>query len=390
MKLQILDPYIQEFINSQINSSASDLMLKASSYPEWDMKAIAQQLVGKQIAKKKLPTWFQNNEILYPVRLSMEQCSSETTAKYKTTIINSGRGIDLTGGFGVDTIFLSKKSESLIYCELNEDLASLVNHNFKALNQHNCDIYVGNGVEYLKNLKKIDWIYVDPSRRKESQRIYRLEDCEPNVIDLIGLFFDKAENVLIKTAPLLDIQQTLRDLKSVKEVHVIAVNNDCKEVLYLLEKDFTGETQIFCVNLKKEHIEEFRFTLSEEREALNLYSEPLEYIYEANTAIMKAGAFKSIASKYELYKLQKNSHLYTSQNFISEFPGRRFKVKEVLNLDKKSLTKLPKKANLACRNYPHKVEVLKKKLKINDGGNKYIFATTIKEKQLKLIVCEKV
>ena len=388
--MQILDPYIQEFINSQINSSASDLMLKASSYPEWDMKAIAQQLVGKQIAKKKLPTWFQNNEILYPVRLSMEQCSSETTAKYKTTIINSGRGIDLTGGFGVDTIFLSKKCESLIYCERNEDLASLVTHNFKALNQHNCDIYVGNGVEYLKNLKKIDWIYVDPSRRKESQRIYRLEDCEPNVIDLIGLFFDKAENVLIKTAPLLDIQQTLRDLKSVKEVHVIAVNNDCKEVLYLLEKDFTGETQIFCVNLKKEHIEEFRFTLSEEREALNLYSEPLEYIYEANTAIMKAGAFKSIASKYELYKLQKNSHLYTSQNFISEFPGRRFKVKEVLNLDKKSLTKLPKKANLACRNYPHKVEVLKKKLKINDGGNKYIFATTIKEKQLKLIVCEKV
>lgn len=388
--MQILDAYIQKFINSHINSSASDLMLKASSYPEWDMKAIAQQLVGKQIAKKKLPTWFQNNEILYPVRLSMEQCSSETTAKYKTTIINSGRGIDLTGGFGVDTIFLSKQSESLIYCERNEDLASLVNHNFKALNQHNCEVHVGDGVEYLKNLKKIDWIYVDPSRRKESQRIYRLQDCEPNVIDLIGLFFDKAENVLIKTAPLLDIQQTLRDLKSVKEVHVIAVNNDCKEVLYLLEKDFTGETQIFCVNLKKEHIEEFRFTLSEEREALNLYSEPLEYIYEANVAIMKAGAFKSIASKHELYKLHKHSHLYTSQKLISEFPGRRFNVKEVLNPDKKSLTKLPKKANIACRNYPHKVDVLKKKLKINDGGNDYIFATTLKGEKLKLIVCEKV
>ena len=151
--MQILDAYIQKFINSHINSSASDLMLKASSYPEWDMKAIAQQLVGKQIAKKKLPTWFQNNEILYPVRLSMEQCSSETTAKYKTTIINSGRGIDLTGGYGVDTIFLSKQSESLIYCERNEDLASLVNHNFKALNQHNCEVHVGDGVEYLKNLK---------------------------------------------------------------------------------------------------------------------------------------------------------------------------------------------------------------------------------------------
>tara|TARA_B100001093_G_C26753389_1_gene982229 strand:+ start:36 stop:1202 length:1167 start_codon:yes stop_codon:yes gene_type:complete len=388
--LHILDSTIQDFINSQLKSSASDLMLKASSYPEWDMKAIAQQLVGKQIAKKKLPTWFQNNEVLYPVRLSMEQCSSEKTAKYKSTIINSGNGIDLTGGFGVDTIFLSKKCESLIYCERNEDLASLVTHNFKALNQDNCEVYVGDGVEYLKNLKKIDLIFIDPSRRKESQKIYRLEDCEPNVIDLKGLFFDKAKRVLIKTAPLLDIQQTLSDLESVKEVHVIAVNNDCKEVLYLLEKDFIGETQIFCVNLKKEHKEEFRFTLSEEREALSLYSEPLEYIYEANVAVMKAGAFKSIASKHGLYKLHKHSHLYTSKKLIFEFPGRSFKIKEVLNPDKKSLTKLPEKANLACRNYPHKVDVLKKKLKLNDGGNDYIFATKLKGEQFKLIVCEKV
>ena len=365
-------------------------MLKASLYPEWDMKAIAQQLVGKQIAKNKLPTWFDNNEVLYPVRLSMEQCSSEETAKYKTKIINSGCGIDLTGGFGVDTIFLSKKCESLIYCERNEDLASLVTHNFKALNQHNCEVYVGDGVEYIKNLKKIDWIFVDPSRRKESQRVFRLEDCEPNVTQLIDLFFDKADHLLIKTAPLLDIQQTLSDLEAVKEVHVISVNNECKEVLYLLEKDFIGEALIFCVNLKKEHNEEFRFTLSQEREVLSLYSEPLEYIYEANAAIMKAGAFKSIASKYELYKLHKHSHLYTSQKLISEFPGRSFKVKEVLNPDKKSLTKLPKKGNLACRNYPHKVDVLKKKLKINDGGNDYIFATTLKGEKLKLIVCEKV
>lgn len=365
-------------------------MLKASLYPEWDMKAIAQQLVGKQIAKNKLPTWFENNDVLYPVRLSMEQCSSEITAKYKSTIINSGRGIDLTGGFGVDTIFLSKQSESIIYCERNEYLASLFNHNFNALNQHNCDIYVGNGVEYLKSLKKIDWIFVDPSRRKESRRVYRLEDCEPNVIELIGLFFDKAEYVLIKTAPLLDIQQTLRDLESVKEVHVIAVNNDCKEVLYLLEKDFTDEIQIFCVNFKNDQKEKFRFTLSEEKETRSIYSEPLEYIYEANAAIMKAGAFRSIAYKYGLYKLHKNSHLYTSRKLISEFPGRSFKIIEILNPDKKSLTKLPKKANLSCRNYPQKVDLFKKKLKLVDGGKDYIFATTLKGGQFKLIVCEKV
>lgn len=388
--MQILTPTIQEFINKNINSRATDLMLKASLYPEWDMKAIAQQLVGKQIAKNKLPTWFDNNEVLYPVRLSMEQCSSELTAKYKTTIINSGRGIDLTGGFGVDTIFISKQSESIIYCERNLDLALLVNHNFKVFKQDNCKIHVGDGIEYLKNLKKIDWIFVDPSRRKKNQKIYRLEDCEPNVIELIDLFFDKAQHILIKTSPLLDIQQTLKGLKAVKEIHVIAVNNDCKEVLYLLEKDFTDESQIFCVNIKKEHNEEFSFTLSEERETQSLYSLPLEYIYEANAAIMKAGAFKSIASKHELYKLHKHSHLYTSQKLISEFPGRSFKIKEIVNLDKKSLTKLPKKANLACRNFPHKVDILKKKLKLNDGGNDYIFATKLKGEQFKLIVCEKI
>ena len=204
----------------------------------------------------------------------------------------------------------------MIYCERNEDLALLVKHNFNVFNQQNCKIYVGDGLEYLKKLKKIDWIFVDPSRRKDSQRVIRLRDCEPNIIGLIDQFFDKTERILIKTSPLLDIQQTLNDLKYTKEVHVISVNNDCKEVLYLLEKDFTGETQIFCVNLKKEHIEEFRFTLSEEREALSLYSEPLEYIYEANAAIMKAGAFKSIASKHGLYKLHKHSHLYTSKIYF--------------------------------------------------------------------------
>ena len=381
---------IQDFINRQLYSTAADLMLQASKYPEWDMKAIAQQLVGKQIAKKKLPVWFKNDDILYPVRISMEQCSSVETAMYKSFILKSGIGIDLCGGFGVDSYFLAKKSDSLIYCERNEDLASLVAHNFKVLNQNNCEVYVGDGVDYLKNLEKIDWIFVDPARRKESQRVFRLEDCEPNVIDLKGLFFEKAERVLIKTAPLLDIRQTLSDLEAVKEVHVIAVNNDCKEVLYLLEKDFIGETQIFCVNLKKVHKEEFRFTLSEEREAISPYSEPLEYIYEANAAIMKAGAFKSIASNYELYKLHKHSHLYTSQKLISEFPGRSFKVKEVLNPDKRSLAKhISGKANLACRNFPQKVDVLKKKLKLKDGGDDYVFATTLSDDKPKLLLCSK-
>ena len=385
-----LNDNIQEFINNQINSSASDLMLKASSYPEWDMKAIVQQLVGKQIAKKKLPTWFKNNELLYPIRLSMEQCSSEETALYKSDLLKSGTGIDLCGGFGVDSYFLAKKSKSLIYCEHNEDLASLVAYNFKVLDQDNFQVYVGDGIEYLKKIDKIDWIFVDPSRRKGSQKVFRLQDCEPNVINLQGLFFDKAKLVLIKTSPLLDIRQTLNNLEAVKEVHVIAVNNDCKEVLYLLQKDFIGETQFFCVNLKKGHKEEFRFTLSEEQKVISSYSKPLEYIYEANAAIMKAGAFKSVAFKNKLYKLHTHSHLYTSQTLISKFPGRSFRVKEVLNPDKISLSKHTSgKANLACRNFPQKVDVLKKKLKLKDGGDDYVFATTLNDNKPKLILCSK-
>jgi len=382
---------IQDFINRQLHSTAADLMLQASKYPQWDMKAIAQQLVGKQIAKKKLPVWFKNDGILYPARISMEQCSSEETAAYKSSILKSGKGIDLTGGFGVDSYFLAKKSDSLIYCERNEDLATLVSHNFETLKQTNCEVFVGDGIEYLKTLDKLDWIFIDPARRKDSQRVFKLEDCEPNVIDLKNLFFEKAEHILIKTAPLLDIRQTLSDLEGVKEVHIIAVNNDCKEVLYLLEKDFTGEAQIFCINLKKGHKEEFRFAFSEERETITPYSEPLEYIYEANAAIMKAGAFKSIACKHKLYKLHQHSHLYTSKLLISDFSGRSFKVKKVLNPDKKLLAKhISGKANLACRNFPQKVDVLKKKLKLKDGGDDYIFATTLSDGKPKLILCSKV
>ena len=382
---------IQDFINRQLHSTAADLILHASKYPEWDMKAIAQQLVGKQIAKKKLPSWFKNEAILYPVRLSMEQCSSESTARYKAQILNSGNGIDLTGGFGIDTYFLAQNAESVIYCERNADLAEIVSSNFKAFNQTNCEVYTGDGVDYLQKLDKLDWIFIDPARRKQCERVFRLEDCEPNVIDLKELFFEKANQILIKTAPLLDIQQTLRDLESVKEVHILSVNNDCKEVLYLLEKNCTQEAKLVCVNLKKDTTEQFIFSFSKERIAEVLLSQPLTYLYEPNASVLKAGAFKSIANKLGIFKLHQHSHLYTSINVVENFPGRTFKIKSVVNADKKSLSKHSSgKANLACRNFPQKIDLLKKKLKLKDGGEDYIFATTLMNGKPKLILCEKV
>ena len=389
--MNLLDKDIQNFINRQLHSTAADLMLQASKYPEWDMKAIAQQLVGKQIAQKKLPTWFKNTDVLFPVRLSMEQCSSEAAAIYKTSILNRGKGIDITGGFGVDTSILAIVSESVVYCERNSDLATIVENNFKAFKQSNIEVYIGDGIECLSTHKELDWIFVDPARRKKGERVFRLQDCEPNVIELKELFFEKSNQVLIKTAPLLDIQQTLRDLEFVKEVHVLSVNNDCKEVLYLLEKDYIQETKIVCVNLKKDTTDEFIFNFSEERIAEVLLNLPLTYLYEPNASVLKAGAFKSIVNQLGVFKLHQHSHLYTSTTLIENFPGRTFKIKSVINADKKSLSKHSSgKANLACRNFPQKIDLLKKKLKLKDGGQDYIFATTLMDGKPKLIICDKV
>jgi len=382
---------IQDFINRQLHSTAADLILQASKYPDWDMKAIAQQLVGKQIAKKKLVSWFENEAILYPIRLSMEQCSSEITARYKAKILNFGNGIDLTGGFGVDTYYLAQNANHVIYCERNQELASIVSKNFNAFKQTNCRVFTGDGIDYLKSQDQLDWIFIDPARRKESQRVFRLTDCEPNVLEYQTLFFEKADSILIKTAPLLDIQLSISDLANVKEVHIVSVDNDCKEVLYLVEKNYSGEAEIICVNLKKNAQDRFSFSYSAEKESLLVHSDPLEYLYEPNASIMKGGAFKSICNQYEVHKLHQHSHLYTSVEIVEDFPGRIFSIKSLINCDRKSLAKYLTggKANLACRNFPQKVDVLKKKLKLKDGGDQYLFATTLKDGMPKLILCTK-
>ena len=386
-----MDKEIQNFINQNIHSTAVDLILQSSKYPQWDMKFIAQQLTGKQIARKKLPTWFENDSILFPLRLPLEQCSSELTANYKSALVSKGTGIDLTGGFGVDVFAFSKNSLKVLYCERDKKLANLVQLNLKVLNALNVEVFIGDGIDCLKKQKKLDWIFVDPVRRKEGARVYRLEDCEPNVIELQDLLFLKANCILVKTAPLLDIQQTIKDLNFVKEVHVVSVNNDCKEVLYLLQKDFIGEVQIIACNIKKLRNDNFSFNYEEERNTKTKYAKPLNYLYEPNASIMKAGGFKSVSDQLNIYKLHKHSHLYTSKKLLDNFPGRRFKINSILIADKKAVLKnKASKANLACRNFPQKVEVLKKKLNIVDGGELYVFATTLSDDEPRLILCEKI
>ena len=223
-----------------MDKPAADLLFLTKKYPDWNMAAIAQQVAGKQKAKKKIPTWFNTNNILYPVRLSMEQCSSEKTAKYKAEITQGKRFIDLTGGVGVDTYFMSQSFKEGVHCEINEDLQYIAQHNFKTLGSSILSLHQ-NGLEYLQTVQeKFDLIYIDPARRNDNnQKVVKLSDYTPNILEHIDLLFEKGENILLKTAPLLDIKQVLNEVPYVKEIHIVSLKNECKEVLYLLDQKHT-------------------------------------------------------------------------------------------------------------------------------------------------------
>ena len=385
---KLLDVEIQKFINQQLDKPAADLLFLAKQYPNWDMTSIAQQVIGKQKAKKKIPTWFNTNNILYPIRLSIEQCSSEETAKYKSKILHGKRFIDLTGGFGVDTYFINQSFKSGVYCELNEELQSIAQHNFKILGG-SIQSFHQNGLDYLQNSQeKFDLIYIDPARRNEkNQKVIKLADYTPNILEHIDLLFQKADHILVKTAPLLDIKQVLKEIPSVKEIHILSLKNECKEVLYLLDKKHTSETQLHCININDS---KYSFSYSKENEKASL-SEPLNYLYEPNVSILKAGAFNSIANDFKLQKLHANSHLYTSNKLVKEFPGRIFKINNICKYNKKEILKLLpyKKANITRRNFPSSVTEIRKKTGLKEGGEHYLFATTLKDNQPKILLCSK-
>ena len=353
------------------------------------MGKIAQQVEGKQKAKKKIPKFFNTSNILYPVRLSMEQCSSEETAKYKAEIIQGKRFIDLTGGFGVDTYFISQSFKKVVHCEINEELQYIAQNNFKTL-ASDIQSFHQNGLEYLQIVQeKFDLIYIDPDRRNENnQKVFKLSDYTPNILEHIDLLFEKGINILVKTAPFLDIKQVLNELPYVKEVHVVSLKNECKEVLYLLNYKYTGEAQLHCVNTAQS---KYSFSYSQENETAPL-SKPLDFLYEPNVSILKAGAFNSIANDFELEKLHPNSHLYTSHNLVEGFPGRTFKVSAVCKYNKKEILKhlSCKKANIARRNFPDSVVEIRKKTDIKEGGEHYLFATTLQNNKPKILLCTKV
>ena len=415
---------VKDFIKKHLNADVNKLAL--SKFPEEiDKQFVIRQIQAQQILKKKLPSWAENDELIFPKKLSLEQCSSELTAKYKaqlsTKLHETSRKIssdlcdlvdekrilvDLTGGMGVDTAFLSDNFDKTYYVEMQEELCDIARHNFQILNK-NIEVVNDNAEHFLTICGEVDCIYLDPARRDEyGRKMVSLHDCSPDVAELQDVLFEKAKTIMVKLSPMLDIDIVKKELKNIKEIHIIAVKNECKEILVLLSQQtlpMAHGSQLIATDLRENW--NFSFTEDEEQNAeWTLADKVGKYLYEPGVAFMKAGCFKLLSQKYNLDKLHRNSHLYTSDELVPDFPGRIFEVINVVPFDKKAKKNLwettslssqliahgsQPKANIAVRNFPLSAEELKKNLGLQDGSEFYIFGTTMKGEKKIVVLAKK-
>ncbi|MDP6922080.1 MAG: RsmD family RNA methyltransferase [Lutibacter sp.] len=392
MNLSILNKDVQHFINSHLKTALHKLVLKGSPFEQVSIQEIATQISAKNKCEKKLPTWFQTEKIYYPPKTNLEQASSEITAQYKAGLISGKTLIDLTGGFGVDCVAFCRKIAHVTHCETNKELSSIVAHNANLLNCHNLETFVGDSITRLQTHKKqYDWLYADPSRRNPlDKKVFLLEDCLPDIPQNLDLLFQYTKRILLKVSPLLDIKKGLSALRFVKEIHLLAIDNELKELLFVLEKDYQGDITVNTINFNKQLSESFNFRMNEP--ALATFSKPQAFLYEPNAAILKSGGFNQVATSYKIQKLHRHTHLYTSDKLLDQFPGRRFKVLSVLPYDKKRLLALlpDKKANISRRNFPDSVAQIRKRTGIKDGGIHYLFFTCLSDGSYRVLFCSKI
>lgn len=384
---------IKYFIEEHEKDDTRTLALQSGRYPNIDMPFAIQQIAGRQIAKTKIPTWYASDEIIYPKHISLEQCSSEKTALYKASLYKGSSMADLTGGFGIDFSFISRNFELATYIEQQKELTQIAVHNFNVLGLHNVRIENIDAINYLETMQPVDLIYIDPARRSTSgKKTILIQDCTPNIIDIEGILKEKAEQTMIKLSPMLDISLALKTMQNISDVHIISYNNECKELLFI-KKESTNRTKLHCINITDNKTDVLIFTKEEEEQiGVKYVSELGKYLYEPNSSIIKAGAYKSIAKEFDLAKLHTNSHLYTSDQLFINFPGRRFEIAASSSLNKKELKDHLyglSKANITVRNFPLSVEELRKRTNLKDGGDTYIFATTLNNDKKVLIFCKK-
>ena len=390
MNRALLNSEVQEFLEEQYKTEVSKMAFRGSPFEGISTQELLVQLSGKKKAEKKLPLWFGTRGIIYPPNLNLEQTSSEVTAKYKASLVAGASLADLTGGFGIDSYYFSEKIEKVRHLELNPELQEIAEHNFEVLGAKNIISEACDALNFLKNTsERFDWVYIDPSRRDEAGgRVFFLSDCLPNVPENLDILQEKAENILIKTSPLLDLQAGLNELENVREIHVVAVDNDVKELLWVLNKNASEGIEIKTVNFQKKEKQVFNGIFG--GNPPENYSEPKNFLFEPNAAIMKSGLFGRLGNELGLEKLHPNSQLYTSDTPVN-FPGRRFKVLQILPFRKKQLKKdlQLKKANITTRNFPESVAELRKILKIKEGGESYLFFTTLQNEEKVVLLCKK-
>lgn len=381
----------RQFIREHLSASVAALLLKYGKNREVEIR----QIEARQKAKQKLPSWYAEERLIFPPAVSVEQSSSETTGRYKAALV-SGTLMDATGGMGIDVSFFAKSCTSVLYVEQKPELVERARYNLDVLGLQNVQCLQGNSLEILPTLDTVfDWIYLDPARRSaDNRRVVGLRDCEPDVVTHLPLLLQKAKRLLIKASPLLDLKQTLLDLPQLSVIHVVSVENECKELLFELSSKAqpTGSPTVRTINFKSDDtVQTFDFEWNNEASLAVTLSDPQTYLYEPNASVLKAGAFKSVANAYGVEKIAPHSHLYTSETLVEHFPGRIFRVEAVVKVDAKALALfLPDgKANLTVRNFPLSTDELRKKLKLKEGGSTYIFATTLANGDKRLLVCKK-
>lgn len=399
----------REFVLQHANDDVRQLALKKVKNPEIDLPLALDQIKGRQTARTKIPTWAQHDGILYPSHLSMEQCSSEKTARYKAKLIRQltdsfASFIDLTGGLGVDFSMMASSLPACacVYVEQQATLCDLASHNFQALGLSNTEVVHADGVEFLHQLDHATVIFLDPARRdSHGGRTYAIGDCTPDVLLLRNELLQKADIVMLKLSPMLDWHEAVRQLnregECVREVHIVSIGNECKELLLILGKQEKGKAcRVVCVNDE----ESFSFPVAAESAASSIDRESLgwrmpvsgDYLYEPNASVMKAGCFMELSATFGVRGLGVNSHLFIADRLMGDFPGRKFQVQAVSSMNKKELQEKLQgigHANITTRNFPMRPEELRRRLKIKDGGEVFIFATTLYDGTFVLIISKK-
>lgn len=399
-----MDKSTKNFIREHANDDVIQLRLQAKRYPAVDMNWAVRQIAGLQKIKHKVPLFYESGDIWFPGQLSIEQSSSEITARYKSGLFSGRIFADMTGGFGVDFYFFSLHFQSCIYVEQDAELCELAAHNLDHLGVSAFEIHRAKSEDFVKTMPEVDLIYIDPHRRsKTGKKTVLISDCEPDVSVLADGMLRKSPLVLIKLSPVLDIHRAVGDLPQTAEVHVLAVDNECKEILLVLKRKIESaapDTATDKILIKTRNLFEsgksqaFDFTFEEEKQANPIYTEATGcYLYEPNAAIMKSGAFKSIAIRFNLKKFHVNTHLYTGDELLPDFPGRIMQVSEVFGHSKSALKQLKARypqANISVRNYPISVDDFRKKTGIKEGGKDYLFVLkSFSEKHI-IVACKKV